>query len=214
MTALSAALEKIDALTPRERVILFLLLLAGIWAVLDALLLGPQDKARQAEQARMQEITQRIATAQDTLTQLASRPDPGVAARQRLAGARQALEARLNETRQVLGQLVPAREMARVLEGLLKNQPGLRLARLETLAPQAVGLAPGAKPEEAALFRQGIRITLGGDYAALVRYMESLEKLPAGFHWAQAELDATHHPELLLTLTLHTLSMERTWLTL
>lgn len=214
MTSLAAALEKIDSLSPRERVILFLLLLAGIWAVLDALLLGPQDKARQTEQTRMQEISQRIAAAQDALTQLTNRPDPKAAAQQRLAGARQALETRLDETRVVLGQLVPAKDMARVLQGLLKNQPGLYLAKLETLAPQAVGLAPGVKPEEAALYRQGIRITLGGDYAALVRYMENLEKLPAGFHWEQAELDASRHPELLLTLTLYTLSMEKTWLAL
>lgn len=213
MTFLRPHLEKIDALTPRERVILFVLLLAGIWAVLDGLLLGPQDKARQTEKQRLEAAASRIQAAQDALGVQASRPDPAQAARQRLEAARSTLAARSEETRATLGRLAPARDMARVLEGLLRNRPGLRLARLETAPPEPVGVAPGAKPEEAALFRHVSRLTLAGDYDALVRYMESLERLPAGFYWERAELDATKHPDLSLTLTLATLSMDRPWLT-
>jgi MSHA biogenesis protein MshJ len=56
-------------------------------------------------------------------------------------------------------------------------------------------------------------LTLVGNYAALTRYLEKLESLPVGFYWSRAELDASGHPEISLTLTLYTLSLERTWLT-
>jgi len=210
---LIAALNKIDALTPRERVILFALFLAGLWAVVDALLLGPMDRALQAEVERMHTAQAQITRVEGTLAARASQADPAHAARERLEAARQALDTRMHEAERTQSRLVPAKDMARVLQGLLRNQPGLRLAKLQTLAPEPVGLPAGAKPETAALFRQGVRITLAGGYDNLVRYMESLEKLPVGFYWSRAELDASHHPEIELTLTLYTLSTERTWLT-
>ena len=213
MKQLTAYLEKIDALPPRERVILFALLLAGLWAVVDALLLGPLDKSLQAEQDKLQAAAAQIASAQETLTQRDQQVDPVAVARQRLEAARQALETRMRETGQAHNRLVAAKDMAGVLQGLLRQQPGLRLAALQTLAPEPVGLPPGARPEDAALFRQGVRVTLVGGYASLVHYMESLERLPVGFYWSRAELDASRHPEIELTLTLYTLSEEATWLT-
>ncbi len=213
MKQLLGYLDKIDALTPRERVILFALLLAGVWAVVDALLLGPLDKSITAEQEKLGAAASQIAAAQAVLTQRDTLSDPAVAARQRLESARQALDARMRENENAPQRPVAAKDMAQILQGLLRNHPGLRLAALNTLPPEPVGLATGAKPEEAALFRQGVRISLIGGYANLVRYMESLERLPVGFYWSSAELDASEHPEIELTLTLYTLSTERTWLT-
>ncbi len=216
MKQLAIYLEKIDALTPRERVILFLLLLAGLWVVVDGLVLGALDKSRLAEQEKLAAAAAQIAAAQDSLTRRANRIDPARAVQERLETARKALEARMNVVGQQHNRMVAAKDMAQVLQGLLRNQPGLRLGNLKTLAPEPLGLpadAKTAKPEEAALFRQGVRITLVGGYANLVHYMESLEKLPVGFYWSRAELDASHPPEIELTLTLYTLSAERTWLT-
>lgn len=212
MKQLSEYLAKIDALTPRERVILFALLLAGLWAVVDALLLGPLDNSIQAEQTQLRAAAAQIAGAQDTLTLRDNQADPARAARQRLDTARQTLQNRMAETAATQGRLVAAKDMTRVLHGLLAKQPGLRLTSLKTLAPEPVGLPADAKPEDAALFRQGVRITLVGGYANLVHYMEGLEKLSVGFYWSRAEMDASHHPEIELTLTLYTLSTERTWL--
>lgn len=212
MKQLSEYLAKIDALTPRERVILFALLLAGLWAVVDALLLGPLDNSIQAEQAQLRAAAAQIAGAQDTLTLRDNQADPARVARQRLDTARQTLQNRMAETAATQGRLVAAKDMTRVLHGLLAKQPGLRLTSLKTLAPEPVGLPADAKPEDAALFRQGVRITLVGGYANLVHYMEGLEKLSVGFYWSRAEMDASHHPEIELTLTLYTLSTERTWL--
>lgn len=213
MKRLLGFLDRIDALTPRERVILFALLLAGLWALVDALLLGPLDKSISAEQDKLRAAASQIATAQEVLTQRDALGDPVAAARQRLESARQALNARMRESEAGQRRPVAAKDMAHILQGLLRNHPGLRLAALDTLAPQPVGLVAGAKAEEAALFRQGVRISLIGGYANLVHYMESLERLPVGFYWSSAELDASKHPEIELTLILYTLSTERTWLT-
>ncbi len=226
-------LQKIDALTLRERVILFALMLAGIWAVFDAALLAPQERMRKEQSQKIEQARGQLADAEQTLLMRASAPDPSRDIRQRLDGVQQALATRLQAASSMQARLVAPKDQVGVLQGLLAAQPGLRLSRLETLPPEPVGESqpaqvaattsaepatgvavdqtPNAQP--AALYKHGVKLTLIGNYAALTRYMERLENLPLGFYWASADLDATGHPELSLTLILYTLSLERTWLT-
>lgn len=226
-------LQKIDVLTLRERVILFVLMLAGLWAVFDAALLAPQERMRKDEQDKIKQARMQLAEAEQTLLTRVNAPDPARDARQRLEMAQKTLETRLQAASSMQARLVAPKDQVRVLQGLLGAQPGLRLSRLETLPPEpvsesvanpqaarvAVGPAvesPASKPAEAppaALYKHGVTLTLTGSYDALTRYMERLEHLPLGFYWARAELDAGGHPEISLTLTLYTLSLERTWLT-
>ncbi len=222
MKQVQELMRKVDALSVRERVILFVLLLAAIWATVDALLLAPQDRARRGEQQKVAQAREQLAQAEQVLTARASQPDPRRDARQRLESARGNLAARLRTAAGLQARMVAAKDMPKLVRDMLGDQPGLRLASLETLAPEpitpmppaAAGVAEAsAPPADAALFRHGVRLTLVGDYAALTRYMERLEHLPFGFYWAHAELDAVAHPEISLTLILYTLSLERTWLT-
>lgn len=212
-----------NALSGRERTILFILLIAGVWAVLDVFLMSPLERARLAEAARMQAARERLLQAQERLAQRESQPSPDVAAAQRLEAARAALNVRMQAANQLLARMVAPKDMARVLRDLTRQQPGLRLMNLHTLPPEPVGNAGSPNelsarhdtpPKDAALYRHGVTLKLAGGYEALVRYMANLEKLPVGFYWARAELDAMRHPDLELTLTLHTLSLERQWLIL
>lgn len=222
MKQLNQWLQKIDAMTLRERVILFMLMLAGIWALFDAVLLAPQERQRKAEKDKITQARVHMAEAEQNLLLRASLPDPDRDARQRLEQARQRLDTHLQSAARIQARLVAPKDMARVLQNLLVEQPGLRLSRLDTLAPEPLGRpsrdqaavrSPAPPDAESALFKHGVRLTLVGSYAGLTRYMERLERLPVGFYWARAELDAGAHPEISLTLTLYTLSLERTWLT-
>jgi len=214
----------------RERVILFVLMLASLWAVFDAVLLAPQERMLKDEQRKIKQARVQMTEAEQMLLLRANAPDPERDAHQRLEIARQTLESRLQAASSMQAHLVAPKDQVGVLQGLLGAQPGLRLSRLVTLPPEPVGgsktpevnpagLPPqpaGATPVSAnapALYKHGVTMTLTGSYAALTRYMESLERLPLGFYWARAELDAAGHPEISLTLTLYTLSLERTWLT-
>lgn len=211
---LKTLLAQGDALTPRERVILLAVLLAGVWAVLDLSLSAPLERARKAETARIQAAQERMISAQDALARQGGTLAPDVAARRRLEDARAALQARLAQAQALQARLVAPQDMPRVLRDLTRAQPGLRLVSLRTLPPAPVGIAAGAGHGEAGLYRHGVSLTLAGSYAALLAYMRALEQRPGGFYWARAELDASRHPEILLTLTLNTLSLERQWLTL
>lgn len=211
-------LRKGDALSLRERVILFVLVLAGIWALMDALFLSPQTQARTRELERATAAQERIRKGQDLLAQAAAIVPADVAAKNRLDAARRAYEARVQAAGQLQHRLVAPKDMVRVLQGLTRSQPGLRLVSLQTHPPEPFP----APPKEQALtpqpppglYRHGVTLTLSGHYESLVSYMESLASLPVGFYWERARLDATPHPDIELTLMLNTLSLEREWLIL
>lgn len=212
MTWLKPWFQRLNGLTARERVIVLVLTLAALWALADAALFSPLGKARQGLETKINNHRVTLAEAGQTLAQFAGQSDPDAAARARLEQSRQKLEARFAEASRLQARLVAPKDMARALQGLLARQPGLRLVNLKTLPPKPLGLAEGGKDEDAALYRHGLTLTVAGDYAGLVRYLESLERLPQGYYWERAELDAKDHPEVRLTLTLNSLALERTWL--
>ena len=212
-----ALLAKGDALTQRERTILVVVLMATAWAVIDTALMAPLAAQREAEKNRMQATQERMQRAQDVLAQQASLIPPDVAAQQRLETARLTFNARMQAAGELQNRMVAPKAMVQVLQGLTRNQPGLKLVRLQTLP--ALPVIAQANPTEAAtaqagLYKHGVTLTVSGSYDALLRYMQNIEGLPIGFYWQHATLDAHKHPDIQLTLTLNTLSLEPQWLTL
>lgn len=118
-------------------------------------------------------------------------------------------------------QLVPPEQVANLLEGMLGRDRGLALASLRKLPVQRyqTGGAAPAKAEAKAgeegdrsIFQHSFEIEVEGSYAELHEYLLRLEKLPWQLFWGKVTLDATRHPRLRLTLTVHTLSMNKVWL--
>jgi MSHA biogenesis protein MshJ len=70
----------------------------------------------------------------------------------------------------------------------------------------------GAAGGERSIYQHSFEIEVEGSYAELHGYLARLEKLPWQLFWGKAVLDAGHHPRLKLTLTVHTLSMNKVWL--
>jgi MSHA biogenesis protein MshJ len=62
------------------------------------------------------------------------------------------------------------------------------------------------------VFKHGVRITVRGSYPDMLRYLETLEHLKAQMFWGRAELTVTRYPVAELTLTVYTLSLDKTWL--
>jgi MSHA biogenesis protein MshJ len=213
---LSSLAERIDRLSLRERAILLVLGIALAWALLDALLLQPLARQGQALVQQTEAAGKRIEAADQALAEVARRADPDATPRQRLATLRNEYEARLDATAGLRNSLIPAREMAAMLESLIGAYPGLDLVSLKTLPPEPLG-QPAAQPGQpaavtSALYRHGIELELAGGYADLVGFLRRAERLPRQAFWASAGLDAGEHPRLRLKLRLYTLSQDQTWL--
>jgi MSHA biogenesis protein MshJ len=65
---------------------------------------------------------------------------------------------------------------------------------------------------DSGIYKHGVQFTVAGSYHELAAYLAELERLPQQLFWSQASLRA-EYPLGTLTVTVFTLSLERTWLT-
>ena len=206
--------ERVGAMSLRERVFVFVAAVVVVLALVQTLLID-------AGQLRMQGARDRLQAADAALAQIGQQHkllagqtarDPDQVARDALA-VQEARLAELNadlETRQ--RSLVPPGRMHLVLKDVVRGQGGIRIVAFKTLSPQPVSLADAAEGAPPGFYRHGFQITVSGPYAELVAYLERLEGLPWRLNWTEATLDAASRPDLTLSLTVHTLSLEEAWL--
>ena len=151
--------------------------------------------------------------------------DPDAASRAAIAESRQRL-AELDRQLSGFGkELVPPEKMAFLLQTLLSRHRGLELVSLRTLPPLPVIPAQadkaGAKPAEAGkaaapdpenIYKHGIEIKLAGSYQDLLNYLGELENSSQRLLLGRMNLEVTKYPRVELTITVYSLSLDRTWL--
>lgn len=217
--------EKIDAMSLRERTLLFLvaagiLLFAVLTFAIDPLFTRQKMLSKTLENEQT-----KIAAIQKNLQGLAAGQamDPDAADKKRLARLNQQL-LDLNLAFNTLERtLVPPDRMATVLRDILADKPNVQLLALKTLPAaqladevkagtvSASSTAAGQKAS-AGIYKHGVEVTVQGNYGDLLDYVATLEKLPWRMFWSHATMRADAPPLVQLTLTVYTLSLDKTWL--
>lgn len=217
-----------DALQLRERRLVGVALLAGIVLIGYSLFVEPAMRREQIAVRSAAEYRSQLAAVQVQMAALtAPTQSPDFAAQAELARLNQQLGELAGRLQAMEGSLVPPQRMAALLEGMIGGRTGLRLLSLKTL-PVAPLLdhkddagKPAVSPAEprgvvsnphAGLFRHGVEIRLQGSYQELTAYLQRLEKSNLKLLWSSVALAADKHPQLELTLTVYTLSLDRAWL--
>ena len=184
--------KRIDALSLRERAILFLCLVAVLVAVFDTLVLTPlsaRAKQRNEQQTReTAELSQ--LRAQFITASRAGVADPTVQLQQRLAAAQAERQGLDRELRQVAGT-GESEGLSTVLQRLLARQHGLLLERLTLLQDTPVKVstsAPGTAMS--GMSWQGVELQLQGSYRDMQRYLQALESERPGLRWGEIRLNA------------------------
>jgi MSHA biogenesis protein MshJ len=214
------------ALTQRERGLVAAALVFAPLLIGYSLFVDPQlTKAKGLESgvarqsASVSELQAQVGSLQQQLQN-----DPDAPQKAELATLKSERDGLDKQIQQFGASLVRPEDMNGLLEGLLARHNGLRLVSLKTLAPQSVlrevpadAAKPGdGKPVERVfdLYRHGVEIRLEGHFGELQAYLAQLEKLPQRLLWGSLSYRVIDHPRAELTLTVYTLSPERTWLAL
>jgi MSHA biogenesis protein MshJ len=206
--------ERVGAMSLRERVFVFVAAVVVGLALVQTLLIDPGRQRTQHAQDRLQAADAALLQIGQQRAVLAGRMgrDPDQAVRDALAVQETRLAA-LNAELETRGRsLVPPERMHQVLKDVVRGQGGIRIVGFKTLSPQPVPLQNAAEGTPPGFYRHGFEITVTGSYSELVAYIERLEALPWNMSWIEATLDAATRPDLKLTLTVHTLSLEEAWL--
>jgi MSHA biogenesis protein MshJ len=207
-----------DALQTREQCLVAVALIGGIVAFAYSLFIEPHlERARLSERNIVE--TRALLNEAQAQKALLGAPDqhPDVAARSELEDLKAKLDSLSGRLNVLERALVPPNRVMALLEEMVGVKNALRLISLKTLpatpfmgeSPDKTGKAGG---KNAGLYRHGVEVRLEGSYQDLCAYLERLEKSPIKLLWGSAVLQAENHPRLVLTLTVYSLSMDRTWL--
>lgn len=215
---LNAVFEHIDSLSVRERVLIFLSLLAALFVMATQLIMAPlATTARNLEKA----VTQHVA--QTTTLELRVRElskgglyDPAMSEPERIRTLNKRLREIDSELARFTAGLVSPKEMARVAARLLKENSRLQLVKMESLVPAPLMAQDEQRPQAGApqfeIYRHGVRLEFRGSYQDILAYITRLEKLPWKFFWAEINLELERHPTSRVTLVLYTVSLEKAWI--
>jgi MSHA biogenesis protein MshJ len=201
---------RFNAMTLRERGMIFAALLAVLILAWDSLLMQPLDNRKKALSAEMQ-------TVQEGMTQLAASltsegGDPIMKAYAQQEALKQSLAEADAQLQTVAAGLIAPPKMVSALRDMLERQQGLRLVELKNLPPRA--LVPAADPQQPqhGPFLHPVEIVVEGDYLTLLRYLQSIEELSWRLYWQALELQTIEYPQNRVRLRINTLSMDAEWL--
>lgn len=217
----------------RERVLIFAAAAFAVVSLINSMLLDPllaKQKTLSAQVVQQQEKMKELQAA--IQSQLQARRDIELSPlRVRSSQLKQQLQELDAYLQNRSTRLVEPDKMVDLLKQVLGNNSGLQLIELKTLpvslmiedAPAADNAgqpaarsADGQKPPapHKQIFKHGVQISVRGSYLGLLRYVSALEKMPAQMFWGEAALNVEQYPYSVLTLTLYTLSLDKTWLTI
>lgn len=192
------------ALSARERLLVSVGSAAAVLMLLDPLWLTPSWRQWTAARQAHQQAESVLATlGQDSAT-LRQRQDEQ---ERQLRAELAALQTRVAQA-EAAGQardLVPPSQMLPLLETLLGRHHGLKVRSLQSLGRTVLG---DGTPT---IYRHGVELTVEGRYADLLAYLRALEQSPQRLLWGTLQLRVEQHPNVLMTLRLHTLSTDAHW---
>lgn len=222
--------KRLDALTRRERGMIFAAGAAVILAFFYVLGTGPALERGRLLKAHIAEQKNMIvaADAQRGVLERTLKQDPDVAVRERIAEKRKQIGELDSQLAGLQRTLVPPQSMAVVLEQLVGRERRVRIVELRNLPPtplvQKEGdtAAPtGASPAQQAsgqaaaagrhVYKHGVHVVIEGSYLDLLNYVARVEKQPWQVYWGKTVM-SSDYPTARVELTLYTLSLDQAWL--
>ena len=211
-------LRRLDALSARERVLLFVVVFGGLYTLINNFLLTPLD-------AQVADLEKQIARKVQQGERMQKQIRTLNAGQKNSPLTRQArLDEQLKRNEEALldltSHLVKPDEMVDLVEKLIDENGGLELVSLENVPAMPIVTDPetgesednitleGRKP----LYKHGVQVQVKGKYFDLMAYIASLEAVKWDVFWAEADIQTIDYPVSELNLTIYTLSEDATWL--
>jgi MSHA biogenesis protein MshJ len=206
---------RMDALSVRERGLIFVAVLAVLFVAAQSLLYAPLEreqatleKSVQQKRTQVQALETQLQGMLDSLT-----GDPDAESRAKLEALRLRVQQAEEQLARKVAGFVSPREMASLVEQALRKNRGLEVVRVENLPPAP--LLETAKDEAASekmVYRHGLRIEMRGRYLDSVSYLRALESLPWKVFWGEVTLESEKYPVSRVSVTIYTLSRHRGWI--
>ncbi len=210
---------RIDALTLRERSMIFFGALATLYFLANSLVLSPMFKYYQEQAQTLNTRRAQVQQFEQQIQSLSNTDNNAVDAQQqlRLQQLREQLAQRDPTSASATRSLIPPTEMVTLVEQILLRNRSLQIIQIENLPPELLdaprtGSTPASSAPSSGIFRHGMQIELRGRYLDIVNYLHELETLPWKMYWGRFSLVAEDYPNSRMTLVIYTLSLRAGWM--
>lgn len=207
---------RIDGMTLRERLMLFLSTVAILFMLWNNLFLSTIDLQLDREVKTMEGMQKEIGRLQGEVTATIerSRFDPNTEQRTRLARYQQQVGAVEQAIRSAIQGLIDPQQMVRVLEQVLNRNTDLRLLSISNLGSERLIKPDPEQPEEELvdIYRHDLQLVMEGNYLSALAYLEALQGLDWQLYWDGIEVTMGDYPNARVTITVHTLSLGEGWI--
>lgn len=216
--AINSLQVRIDALSLRERGILFLVVVLVLYLLWNAMLMAPLEARQKTLLSQITNLRNETTSLDQQAVAIIERhnQDPNAAERNQLAQLQRASAALEQQLKEAISGLIEPQQMAKVLEEVLVRQKGLTFVRIENLGAEPLLSKPQdeaqAAPAEAGIYKHSMRLEMQGNFANTLAYLRTLEALPWHFRWDAVELTMLDYPTARVVVTVHTLSLQQGWL--
>lgn len=207
---------RVDALSLRERAIIFIAVAAILFMIWNALLMTPLDQQQRDMLKQLQAIRAEITALDDQALAIMAEHnvDPNRAEREQLSKLDEALQQSSEQINQMIKGLIEPKQMAQIVESVLKQQHGLNFIHLENLGSESLLDVKDDKGNSSAqgIFKHTMRIELQGSYTQTIEYLRALETLPWQFRWDEVKITMRDYPRADIVITVHTISLTEGWI--
>ncbi|MFQ3190955.1 MAG: MSHA biogenesis protein MshJ [Paraglaciecola sp.] len=200
----------------REQVLILLCGLAVVILMMYTFLLEPilENTGKLQQNSIGAEREMSILVGQMTKLTSKLKTDPNDSVLERIALLKRQIQKINNQLKTQTDNLVPAIEMAGMLENVLAGSKGVKLIELQSIAPISISLGQPEEGEEsiAGLYRHGVTLVFEGSYFDIQRYLEKLESLPWQFYWKKFDYLVGEYPTASVELEIYTLSTNKAFI--
>lgn len=209
--------DRIDALSLRERAMVFIAVMVVLYLVATSLVFGPlrtdhariqQDLKAKRDQVQQVELQMQALVSSGVGDINAQNTAKIAALKQQL----QELDAAMDS---MTSGVVPPKEMAKLVERMLSQNRSLELVKMENLPPAPLSDGKSATAQatpDVHIYKHGMRVQLRGRYVDVVNYLKSLEALPWKVFWGEVSLETEKYPSSKVTFVIYTLSRHPGWI--
>lgn len=207
--------DRIDAMSLRERGLIFVTLLVAMYFVAVNVLFGPVNAEKDRLQKQVNQLREETRMLEIQVQGLVSggENDPEAVKRKKFALLQESLKTMDETLSRVTAGLVSPKEMTKLVEQMLLKNRGLEVIKVESLpsTPLLEGAAESG-PDGSMVYKHGMRIELKGGYLDILRYLRSLEGLEWKVFWGQVTLQTEKYPVSKVNLLIYTLSTHKGWI--
>ena len=225
--AITKIFEQIDSRILRERVLIFLTLLALVFFIWNFLVQAPFDRERKNLQAEAAKLTaeQKVLEGHISTLTVAMASDPAIAKTKEVG----LLNANISEAESRLSGLsqglISAEQLPKVLQDVLQRTASVTLLQVRTLPATELQLAtlesapaenananvnPNTRADArgAGVYKHGVLIRVAGGYSQLIQLMTEIEALQWKFYWESLDYTVKEYPNAEIDIRVFTLSSE------